>query len=251
LHLIEWDKTASAFRTLDRKNLDDQRRLLAELGLNLSDVFGADKVLWVEGPTEERCFPVILDHLNCSSPAISIASVIATDDLTGRSPRAKLSWDVYKKLSNGNALIPPALAFSFDREGRSPTEMEDLVRMSGGLVKFLPRRMYENYVLHAEAVADVLKATAEQTISKDTVRQWMLAQKESGKYSSGKPKNDEEWFANVDASNLLHDLFSELTEAKVEFRKTEHSLALTKWILENDPEYLAELYSFLQSLISA
>lgn len=250
LHLIEWEKTASSFRTLDRNNLNDQRRLLGELGVRLSDVFGADKILWVEGPTEERCFPIILDHLNCSSSAISIASVIATDDLTGRSPRAKLSWDVYKKLSTGNALIPPALAFSFDREGRSPTELEDSVRMSGGLIKFLPRRMYENYMLHAGAVADVLTAAAGQTTGEDTVNKWIVVQKEAGKYFLGKPKNDEDWLTNVDASSLLHDLFNELTHAQVEFRKTEHSLALTKWILANDPKYLSELYSFLRSLIS-
>jgi AAA domain, putative AbiEii toxin, Type IV TA system/AAA ATPase domain len=251
LHLIEWAKTASAFRTLDRKNLDDQRRLLEELGISLSDVFGADKVLWVEGPTEERCFPMILDHLKCSSPALSIASVIATDDLTGRSPRAKLSWDVYRKLSTGNALIPPALAFSFDREGRSLTEMADLERMSANLVKFLPRRMYENYVLHPEAIADVLTTAVGTTIGTATVSAWMVNQKEAGKYVSGKPRDDEDWFANADASGLLQDLFNELTDAKVEFRKTEHSVALTKWILANDPEYLDELYSFLRSLVSA
>jgi hypothetical protein len=250
LHLIEWAKTASAFRTLDRENLGDQRRLLEELGISLSDVFGADKVLWVEGPTEERCFPMILDHLKCSSPALSITSVIATDDLTGRSPRAKLSWDVYRKLS-GNALIPPALAFSFDREGRSPTEMADLERMSANLVKFLPRRMYENYVLHAEAIADVLTTAVGTTIDTDTVSAWMVNQKEAGKYISGKPRDDEDWFANADASGLLQDLFNELTDARVEFRKTEHSVALTKWILANDPEYLDELYSFLRSLVSA
>jgi hypothetical protein len=251
LHLIEWEKTASSFRTLDRKNLDDQRRLLGELGVSLSDVFGADKVLWVEGPTEERCFPMILDHLRCSSPALSITSVIATDDLTGRSPRAKLSWDVYRKLSTGNALIPPALAFSFDREGRSTTEMADLERMSDNLVNFLPRRMYENYVLHAEAIADVLTTAVGTTIGTDTVNAWMVDQKEAGKYISGRPQNDEDWLANADASGLLHDLFNELTDAKVEFRKTEHSVALTKWILANDPEYLDELYSFLRSLVSA
>jgi hypothetical protein len=250
LHLIEWERTASSFRTLDRNNLDDQRRLLAELGVSLSDVFGADRILWVEGPTEERCFPMILDHLKYPSPTISIVSLIAVDDLTGRSPRPKLSWDVYKKVSTGNALIPPALAFCFDRDGRSPTEMENLVRMSGGLAKFLPRRMYENYLLDAEAIASVLTTVMGQTVFKYIVDKWMVNQKENSKYFAGKSKDDQDWIANVDAANLLYDLFNEMTDAKVEFRKTEHSVMLTKWLLANKPTHLDELYSFIRSLIS-
>jgi hypothetical protein len=251
LHLIEWDKTASSFRTLDRKNLTDQRFMLGNLGVSLSDVFGADNVLWVEGPTEERCFPMILDHLNCLSPAISIVSLIAVDDLTGRSPRPKLSWDVYKKISSGNALIPPALAFCFDREGRSLTEMEDLVRTSGGLARFLPRRMYENYLLHAKAIADVLTAAMKQTFSHDSIEKWMADKRVSGEYFPGKLTDDDDWIVNVDGADLLDDLFNELTEARVEFRKTEHSVALTKWILANDPEHLNELYPFVKLLVAA
>jgi len=33
---------------------------LSEIGVHLADVFGADIVLWVEGGTEEICFPLIL-----------------------------------------------------------------------------------------------------------------------------------------------------------------------------------------------
>jgi AAA15 family ATPase/GTPase len=42
-------------------DIREQRSLLAELGVSLSDVFGADRILWVEGPTEELCFPLILE----------------------------------------------------------------------------------------------------------------------------------------------------------------------------------------------
>jgi hypothetical protein len=250
LHLVQWEKTASVFRTLDRKDLNDQRLMLGSLGVSLSDVFGADNVLWVEGPTEERCFPILLDHLKYLSPAISIVSLVAVDDLTGRSPRPKLSWDVYKKVSTGNALIPPALAFCFDREGRKPTEMDDLVRTSGGLAKFLPRKMYENYLLHPGAIADVLSAVMGDAIVESDIAKWLADQKEAARHFQGEPKDDADWAANVDAASLLHDLFAELTAAMAEFRKTEHSVALTKWILENDPTHLDELCLFVRSLVS-
>jgi predicted ATP-binding protein involved in virulence len=45
--------------TMNARDIREQRSLLAELGVSLSDVFGADSILWVEGPTEEQCFPLI------------------------------------------------------------------------------------------------------------------------------------------------------------------------------------------------
>jgi hypothetical protein len=35
-------------------------------------------------------------------------------------------------------------------------------------------------------------------------------------------------------------LFSELSEARVEFRKTTHSVMLTEWLLENNPDTFAD-----------
>jgi AAA15 family ATPase/GTPase len=48
---------------MNSEDVKEQRSLLAELGVSLSDVFGADNILWVEGPTEERCFPLILEKV--------------------------------------------------------------------------------------------------------------------------------------------------------------------------------------------
>jgi hypothetical protein len=45
------------------QNINEQRELLSDLGVSLSDVFGADSILWVEGVTEEQCFPVILEKI--------------------------------------------------------------------------------------------------------------------------------------------------------------------------------------------
>jgi hypothetical protein len=55
------------------------------------------------------------------------------------------------RLSTGSALIPPAIAFVFDREGRSNKEIEDAERLGG--VHFLHRRAFENYLLNPDAIA--------------------------------------------------------------------------------------------------
>jgi len=89
----------------------------------------------------------------------------------------KRIWEIYERLSHATALMPPALAFSFDREGRTDTQMADLVRQSKGKVFFLPRRMLENYVLEPEAIAAVLNtlpAFRDAFISDDQVTQWLV-----------------------------------------------------------------------------
>lgn len=71
---------------------------LAEVGARLSDVFGADQILWVEGRTEESCFPIILRAL---AGKILMGTVIVglnnTGELEGRD--AERVVDIYSRLS--------------------------------------------------------------------------------------------------------------------------------------------------------
>jgi predicted ATPase len=237
LHLIGWKETASSFQTVDRTSILHQRKILSNLGVSLSDVFGADNILWVEGPTEERCFPLLLEHLQLLSPAIVVASLVAVDDLTSKSRKAELSWDIYKRLSNGTALIPSALAFSFDRDGRSEQNIRDMERTSKNLANFLPRRMYENFLLHPKAIADLLSSSLAIPVSEDQILERLNS------YDPDWQKTD------ADAAKLLSKLFPDLSDAKLEFRKTEHSVALTKFILKNDPDHLSELLKYCKRLV--
>ena len=101
VHLVEWNGLSAQFRTMDRNSIADQRRILNELGVRLSDVFGADNILWVEGPTEQQCFPLLLEHLRIPAPATSIVSVIAPSDFEARKPKAKMTWELYERLVSG------------------------------------------------------------------------------------------------------------------------------------------------------
>jgi hypothetical protein len=252
VHLVEREQNASVLRSIDKTNLGDQRRLLAELGVRLSDVFGSDNVLWVEGPTEEICFPTLLDHLNLRPAATAIVAVIAPDDFGARRPRSKLTWDVYRKLSSGGSLVPPALAFSFDREGRTKAQMDDLNRASGGLVKFLPRRTYENYLLDTAALSAIIGMELRGGPSPQEVSNWITTNLRAGRYFDQTFTADspaDQAVSLVSAPQLLADLFLETTNSRLEYRKIVHSIALTKWLLANKPEHLSELLHYVRDLV--
>jgi len=68
LLLVRKDGTESAIQPIDVEETASLRLFLSEIGARLSDVFGADSILWVEGATEESCFPLILARLGTRSP---------------------------------------------------------------------------------------------------------------------------------------------------------------------------------------
>lgn len=243
---------------MNARDIKEQRSLLAELGVSLSDVFGADRILWVEGPTEELCFPLILEKAaKMPLRGTQIIAVKNTGDFEGK--RAHLVFDVYDKLSGGSSLFPPTIGFVFDRESKSERERNDLQKRSQHPVEFLDRRMYENYLLHPDAIAAVLDredAGREQPIAGEEVREWLETHKSNKDYF---PKNstqqdllNPQWVdEHIDAAKLLGVLFEKLSFARVEFRKTKHSIMLTEWLLENNPGCFDELVQFLQRILDA
>lgn len=250
---------------MNARDIKEQRSLLAELGVSLSDVFGADSILWVEGPTDELCFPLVLDKLEPKLlKGTKIISIKNTGDLLGKKARfVDVMFDLYKRLSGGNNLYPPAVGFLFDREDRDEEEMKDLQKRSQHPVEFLQRRMYENYLLHPDAIAAALNredAAREQPVSGEEVRERLETHKLNKTYfpkpntqrsKDETPKHlaNAEWIDKIDAAKVLDALFAELSFARVKFKKTAHSLMLTEWLLENNPEHFAELAQFLRDIL--
>lgn len=255
LSVVRWYDGASTVEQVEVNRVDSLQLVLRDIGVSLSDVFGADRVLWVEGPTEELCFPLLIDQLlGRTLIGIAITAVLDTGRLTSRRPSAELIWQIYSKISTAGALMPPALAFLFDREGRTETERNDIVRRSQGQVHFLPRRMYENYLLSADAISEVLDVEAglggETVLSR--VQNWLNEHSDEFLPPTyrGIPVGSADWFREIDGASLLDTLISELTENQFRFDKVRHSYQLTQWLIINNPEALKELSDYLEHVLS-
>lgn len=154
----------SKLTSLGGKTLEQLSWCLSELGARLSDVFGYDRVLWVEGETERECFPLILRSLTKHKLyGTAIVPVHNPSDLVGERSDPRRVLGIYKRLCEGKGILPPAVGFVFDSEGRTKEQNEELqtafvaAAIEKHLVHFLPRRMYENYLLDSRAaVAAVL-----------------------------------------------------------------------------------------------
>jgi hypothetical protein len=98
--LVRLEKGESRVELVDSIEARGLQVSLAEVGTRLSDVFGADSVLWVEGETEEICFPKILE--SCGKAQLmgtAILGVIHTGDFERRDPEIVLR--IYERLSGG------------------------------------------------------------------------------------------------------------------------------------------------------
>jgi predicted ATP-dependent endonuclease of OLD family len=238
--LVEKIGSESSVTPISRRQKHDMARVLESVGASLSDVFGADYILWVEGQTEEECFPLIIRKLGKHKDRLLDTEILRLR--TGHfdaKPQSKIDVviDTYKTLSEGTTLRPPAIGFIFDRETRSPEKMKQWKEKSNDMIAFLDRRMYENYLLHSGAIAAILSRDTNSSISSEDIAAWFI---------KNRVNSDD---VDMDAVDKLNQLFNELGKCNYKANKVAYGYDLTKWILENEPEYLQELANFLDELI--
>jgi hypothetical protein len=245
--------------SLSALNVSDNRDLyysLSDIGASLSDVFGADRILWVEGATEQECFPLIVrEVVHHPIMGTAIIGIRETGDLEGRD--AKRVFQLYNRLSRASVLLPPALGFILDEECRSSEQKEELRKLSGGRAVFLLRRMYENYLLSAGGIAAVANGIAGfrpagPVLEEEVQRLIEEKRQRLDFYCRGtKSVPTTDWVKGIDGARLLSEIFPELSESRVTFEKTKHSVSLTKWLIRNDPGMLREISDLLGKILSA
>jgi len=258
LKYIDGETVAESINVEQTKDL---REILNEIGIRFSDVFFAENILWVEGPTEAQAFPLILEKEKELFDVTFLPLVNTGDLLQKKQARqnAKLAFEIYNRLSGAHALTPPFVAVVLDKEESTEQENKELKKISKNKVEFIPRRMFENYLLDAQAIAEVYNSEsnldADKKVSAKKVEDWVAEKRENKEYLPAKLKNkkginDKEWIENVDAAKLLTDLFTHFSDKTLEYRKTTHSVKLTQWLLDNKPEMLSELREFLINLVT-
>ena len=258
VYVVERREEQSHVNAISSGEITSFRRALLEVGARLSDLFGADNIIWVEGPTEEECFPKIMQAKSVEKPAgLAIIAVRATGDFEGRRASAVAIWEIYERLSTTGNLMPATLAISLDREGRSEADIERAKEVSGGVMHFLPRRCFENYLIHPPAIAAVLNSLptfAEAPFAQQSVEAWLHANGGDAKYKGDETWNGDthnvRWLIGIKGALLLHDLFLALSDTKEEYRKVEHGIALTEWICQRNPEHFSDLARYIQGLMN-
>jgi predicted ATPase len=253
LFMLGFGNERTTLRELVQSDIDGVRQMLHEIGSRFSDVFGADAIVWVEGPTEVECFPILLNADEKPIPTgLVIAPLRSTGDLEGR--HVKVCADIYRNLSAAGSMLPTNVTISLDGDKSGSASVASLEAVFGKIVRFLPRRMYECYLLHPEALVallNVLPTFAGGKTTTEAVETWIQANGQAAKYGAADDKPlSTHWTVRVNAAVLLDDLFQTLSGAKEIYRKASHSVWLTQWLLENDPDFMRELRDYVSGLVT-
>lgn len=240
--LLTLDKSITQVRQTDHKGLATLRDGFAELGIRATELHGRDRVLWVEGQTEELVFPGLLTHFcELLAAGTAVLRVHATGDFEPRRVDPIQVVTLYTRLTSESALVPPMVAVVLDREGRPDEVCERLEADRRGRLRFLPRRMLENYLLHPKAIAQVLSelgeavdvAAATEALTGHARDEWREALP----------------LEKIDGAKVLAAVFSAITSTRQEFRKTRDVPALVDWLLLNDASFLRPLGDWLGGLL--
>ncbi len=234
--IVSWENSKSALQQFPHTTGRVASAALAEVGARLSDVFGFDNVLWVEGQSDAATLKVLLDLLQ--KPQRRTAILPVRDTGAFRRRRIAEVIEIYRTLAMGHALLPPAALFLFDREDRTAREIEDLEREGEGKIRFLDRRMIENYLLNVEAISRVFNEVGRDNDlppkSPEEVRCWIKLNGARFVTGTACAPLDAEWVKRVDAAKLLNALFDDLSENRMTYRKATHTPRLAEVLFQID-----------------
>lgn len=107
-------------------------------------------------------------------------------------------------------------------------------RLNGKPIHFLERPMFENYLLDAEAITATLNEIPEVNVTVAEIQHELDADR-------GEESIDL-WLTKTHGANLLEKIFD---KRSCPYRKTTHSVELTKWLLQQRPGHFDELRTFV------
>lgn len=256
IHLVKRDGYESKVERLNLDRVDEFRDVAQHLGVSMADVFAADRVIWVEGATEEVCFPYIYQAFS-GHPVprgTMITAVTKTGDFNRKRDR-EIVYEVYNRLSRAAATLVVATMFSFDTEELGEADKEKMINDSGGRLIFLPRRHIECYLLDPEAIANIIIAkdpSSADVVTSDAVTEKLaeLAGNQKFKIAEWSGNADDPiWQAKVDAAKLVEQAVSEISENRATFQKKKDTLTLIQDIVARDKEVLRPLFEYVDRLV--
>jgi hypothetical protein len=251
------DDGATVAQSIDPSRSEDQQAVLTSVGASLSDVFSADRVLWVEGATETKVFRVVAARVGLPRGA-AILPVVHTGDLEG--PSAGLAIEIYRRLTESGALLPPAIAIVLDDEGRGDRVKAELrSRLRPTRVEFLPVRMIENIFLSPDLIHEFLKrehpewGPATNDYSADAISAYWDGITNAQKFGTQIRRSEDpaRWSREVHGARVLQATLEHFTENRLPHDKVTHGQRLAKLADELQPQLLAPIETLLRDLMTA
>ncbi|KJS76792.1 MAG: hypothetical protein JL56_04575 [Desulfotomaculum sp. BICA1-6] len=218
-----------------------------ELGISNSDFALSDRVIFVEGLTEELVLPIIFDGFKIEQ--ISLNLKIINLQGTGKEFKKKTSANKYAELHNkifeSLSPIPIPYCFIIDRDERTFEKVNELKSIYKEKLLVLERREIENYFLSTSAIVNTLISegvNATESDINEIINKCLSDLENKNLFPKGcdNPAND------VKGSALLEIIFSHYN---LDYIKTKHGVLIVFYMIKNNPEDLKEIQDLFKPFL--
>lgn len=147
--------------------LDSVREILNDIGVSNSDFALSDKVLFVEGPTEEAVIPMILNHFGMKQIGYNyrILKMGGTGNEFSKKSAMQNHKDKLDLILNGITDSPIPYLILIDRDEKDEERIRQLKEKYGDNIQVLERREFENYLIDCyEEIAKVINANRNENV---------------------------------------------------------------------------------------
>ena len=230
--------------------------LLGEIGIRAADLWLADRILWVEGPSDASVFETLIKRELPPSERATMSVREMPDSSRFSARSSKQAEATYRFCSSVVSAISPLhinIKFLFDRDEKTPDVMNAIKQNSGNRALFLEVRELENLFLVPDFLETAVRARCEDLELEPPAEgevearfRALLADVENRQLYAVPPSSEDERRAQVRGSRLLSELYWEFTTS--EYNKSADGKALTELALDHAPQLLDPLRGVLQSL---
>lgn len=232
--------------------LDTVREVLDEIGVSNSDFALAEKVLFVEGPTEEVVIPIILNHFGIRQIGYNyrILKMGGTGNVFSKKTAMQSHKDKLDLILNGIAGSPIPYLILIDRDEKDEEKIKNLREKYRNSIQILERREFENYLLDSyEEISTVINENSSEGVVTSVeveifINNLLEQQDDCNLYQSR--GFIEEPIKQVIGSRILEALF---LEYNIMYNKVVHGKEIVKHILEKHPEKLISFKNLLKDFI--
>ncbi len=237
---IDMRSRVRALNANDTKALGEAFR---SLGLRPSDFLAVDAIIWVEGATEKRCFPLILETAGFQLEGVRFIPIAEIGDTTGKS--AKKFIALLERVAKDFGLLPREVMCVNDGDKANDLVNADTER--DVRVVSLPRQNFESYFLDfPEFLETVLtENAAEGSLIHEgkSVREWMIEN------NGGHELDNEAWLKTVDGASFIHNMFNSLGKIDYKRNKPVYGEEITRRILAQNPDHFKEIVDLIKGIL--
>ncbi|MDA2421398.1 AAA family ATPase [Bacillus cereus] len=234
--------------------LNSVKEILNDIGVSNSDFALSDKVLFVEGPTEEAVIPMILNHFGMKQIGYNyrILKMGGTGNEFTRKTAMQKNNDKLGLILNGISESPIPYLILIDLDERKEEKVKELKEKYGENIRILERREFENYLIDCyEEIAKVINENRnENVITSDKVEEFitdLLGQTDNSNLYQFKGSINVP-LKQVIGSSILELLF---IEYGLTYNKVRHGKELVSYILKYQPGKLESFKNLLEDFITS